>query len=315
MGLNFIYKDWKGIVIMNEGLKDIIDGTLLGDACISISSGKYYNYKHVAKDRLYLEWQSRFLQDHGIKCHIGIDNKTTEVHRLGFYINSIKNEYLNSLHGRWYRKENERNIKVVPNNIKITSTVLLHWYLGDGCLIRAKENRIPRIVLATNNFSKKNIDFLIEKLKNIGLTFYSNSSVSGFKKGAKCGYVLISKTNDGTPFRFFKLIGMQCPEKIKECFTGNKGRGSKRHYFKDKWPTEEDWVRILSNVMGIGKIVKERRNSYKLSQEKLARKVGCRKRHIRRIEKGRRFPSVPLFKKLLNILDINGLYLLKELCK
>lgn len=300
---------------MNEGLQDIIHGTLLGDASIGVTSGKYFNYKHIAKDKRYLEWQSKFLQRHGITGCIGIDNKINGIHRLGFYINSKKDDFLDSLHSRWYKKKNGRNVKFVPKNIKITSTVLFHWYLGDGSLIRPKYNRIPRIVLATNNFSRQDIDFLIEKLRDMELNFYPSLCFSGFKGGTECGYVMISRTSEGTPFRFFKIIGFECPKEIEDCFTGNKGRGSKTHYFKDKWPIEEDWLRILSNVAGIGKIIKEKRNSYKLSQNELAKKAGCSKRHIRRIEKGIRFPSLSLFRKLLNILDINATYLLNELSR
>jgi DNA-binding XRE family transcriptional regulator len=300
---------------MHEALEDIIHGTLLGDACISITSGKYFNYKHIAKDKNYLEWQSRILKRFGINGFIGMDNKDLRTYRLGFYINSRKIEFLDSLHSKWYKRLNGRNFKKIPRDIKITPTTLLHWYLGDGCLVRANENRIPRVVLATNSFSKDDIELLTVKIKGLGLTFYYNASASGFNRGAKCGYVMISSTEDGTPYRFFKIIGMKCPEQIENCFTGNKGRGSKRHYFKDKWPTEEDWIRILSNVSGIGIIIRERRNAFKLSRERLAEMVGCGAQHIKRIERGRRFPSVELLKKLLNILHINALYLLKNLDK
>ncbi len=300
---------------MDKDLQDIIQGTLLGDACITVSSGKYFNYKHVAKDRKYLEWQSKFLENCGIKYHIGVENKISKTHRLSFYINSKRNEFLDSLHEKWYKAERGKNIKQLPSDIIITPTVLSHWYLGDGSLIRQSGNRIPRIVLATNNFSADEIQILINKLDDIELNFYPLLSLSGFGKGSECGRVLVSRTNEGTPFRFFKMIGFDCPVQIKRCSTGRKGKGAKKHYFKDKWPTEEDWLRILSNVEETGKIVRKRREDLSVDRKTIALHTGVTKKHIERIETGRRYPSVEVFRKLLNILDINAYYLLKEIVK
>lgn len=275
----------------------------------------HFYYKHAAKDKKYLEWQSRLLEKHGIKGCIGLDNRISEVYRLGFYINSLRNDYLTDLHKNWYRKVNGRNIKHLPGDLNINPLVLLHWYLGDGSLIRQKGNRIPRIVLATNNFSKEDINFLLEKLKLLELNFYSLRCFSGFKNGKESGYVLISKTEDGTPFRFFRLVGLECPKEISECITGRKGRGSRLHHFRDKWPTPEDWLRILSNEPGIGKILKKRRLELGISQGQLAKKAGVGRNTVKRIERGVRWPSVALFRTYLNILDINSLYLLESLNK
>ncbi|MFQ5647869.1 MAG: helix-turn-helix domain-containing protein [Candidatus Aenigmatarchaeota archaeon] len=295
---------------MTGGLLDIINGNLLGDACVRVWRGKYFYYKHTAKDKRYLEWLADLLDELRVTIYIVTDNPKAGTYALGFYINKSRVESLLNLRKKWYRSANGKTVKIIPEDIELNPTVLLHWYLGDGSLVRQKGNRVPRIVLATNNFSKQYIDFLIEKLRDIGLNFYPLQSFSGFKNGAKCGRVLISKTSDGTPFRFFKLIGIRCPEEIKKCFTGNKGRGSKRHYFGGKWPNEEDWLRTLHNAP-IGKIIKERRVELGMSQGQLARKVKIGKNTIKRVERGVRYPGVSLFRKLLNTLKINPLYLLE----
>jgi len=194
---------------------------------------------------------------------------------------------------------------LVPRDLKLTSTTLLFWYLGDGSLIRRKNdpNRVPFIVLATNNFSKKYIDFLIRKLKELNLNFYPVKYKSGFT-GKFCGYCLYSKTQDGTPFRFFKLIGFKCPKEIANCFTGRKGRYRELKLFKDKWPTEDDWIRILSNVK-IGKILRKRRLELGLTQAQLAEKVGVRREMIRDVELEKRNLNVKNFRKILNVLDLH----------
>ncbi len=298
---------------MNENLHEILNGTLLGDASIGEKSKKYFYYKHVAKDGKYLEWQNTLLNQFDIRGFIGLDNKIGNIQRLGFYLNSFNDKDLINLHSKWYIPKDGKNFKIVPRDIELTPTVLLHWYLGDGCLARNKENRIPCITFATNCFSKEDVEFLIRELKMVGLTFYFNQATSGFNKGEKSGYVIRSKSDDGTPYRFFKLIGLECPEEIEDCTTGSKGRGSIKHYFKNKWPTEEDWLRIFSNTNGIGKIIKEQRKSLGISQGQLAKKVGCGRNTIKRIERGVRFASVGLFRKVLTELEIQSSFFISSL--
>jgi len=160
---------------------------------------------------------------------------------------------------------------------------------------------------------KEDIDFLIQKLKELGLNFYPVEYKSGFT-GKPCGYCLYSKTQDETPFKFFKLIGFECPKEIANFFTGRKGRYGKLKYFKDKWPTEEDWIKILSNVK-IGKILRKRRLELGLSQNRLAKKTGIRRENIRDVELEKKNFSVKNLRKILNVLKINVKYLLKELNK
>jgi hypothetical protein len=66
-----------------------------------------------------------------------------------------------SLRKKWYRKVNGKILKVIPRDLKLTPTTLLFWYLGDGSLVRRKndKNRVPFIVLATNNFFKRRYQF------------------------------------------------------------------------------------------------------------------------------------------------------------
>ena len=290
---------------MNEKLEEIINGTLLGDGCVKFDNykyTKYFCYKLTAKDRNFLKWFEIFLNNFGIKYWATIDNPT--VHALYFYINTCPYPEFLNLHSKWYIPKNGRNFKIAPKDLELTPTVLLHWYLGDGSLIRARENRVPRIVFATNNFSKEDVDILIQKLKKLGLNFYSVASTSGFNKGKYSGYVLNSYTQDETLYRFFKLVGLKCPIEIENCSTGRKGRGSKEHFFRNKWPTEEDWLRILSNVQGIGKLIEVKRESLGISRSQLAGKVGCQSNSIRRIEVGIRLSSVGLLKKILEELKM-----------
>lgn len=294
-------------------LKNIINGTILSDANIRVREGKYFYYQYTGKDEKFLLWLRKMLRKHGItNSYICISNRLSRIFVLGFYMN--KHNTLLKLREKWYNVTMGKTIKTVPRDLKLTPTVLLFWYLGDGSLPRRNndENRIPPVVLATNCFTEKDVDLLIEKLKELNLNFYKVKCKSGFKKGKECGFVLYSK-QDGTPFRFFKLIGFKPPKEIANCVTGKKGPGSKLHFIKDKWPTEEDWIKILSDVKEVGRILRKRRMELGLSQSQLAKKVGVSREGIRDVELGKRCFSVKNFKKILNVLGLRTFTILKLL--
>lgn len=287
-------------------LIDILEGTLLGDGCIKFDNykyRKYLSYKLTAKDKNFLLWFKELINEYHLKCWNTIDNKKQNINAFYFYINNCLYPEIISLRNKWYKEIKGKYKKIVPRDIELTSTVLLHWYLGDGSLNRHRnDNRVPAIVLATNCFSNEDIDFLIQKLAELNLNFYPIKYKSGFT-GNDCGFALWSKTQDGTPFRFFKMIG-ECPKEIENCITGSKGRGSKIHYFKDKWPTDNEWIKILSNVKGIGAILRKRREELKISRKELTQRLSVNPDYIRKIESGVRFPSVGKLKDIISILDL-----------
>ncbi|MEM7814613.1 MAG: helix-turn-helix domain-containing protein, partial [Candidatus Aenigmatarchaeota archaeon] len=296
---------------MNIDVFEIIEGSLLGDGSINIDNykyGRYFCYKLTAKDRKFVEWVKLIFQKFGItNCWITCDNKILNTSSLYFYINnSPYSEKLISFREKWYKKINDKTIKIIPRDLKLTPTTLLFWYLGDGSLIRRKsdKNRVPFIVLATNSFSKEDVELLIKKLKQLNLNFYPVRCKSGFT-GKECGYCLYPNTQDGTPFRFFKLIGFECPKEIANCSTGRKRRYGKEKFFKDKWPAEEDWIKILSNVKEIGPILRRRRLKLGLSQNQLAKKIGIRRENIRDVELSKRCFSVKNFIKVLKSLNLS----------
>jgi len=291
-----------------EEFRDILNGTLLGDGCIFLDRHKYSRYKLTAKDKNFLKWiESKFIV-FNMKCYFGFN----KINQTNFLYGSTSSLF-NKLRLEWYKNQG-KPVKIVPKNLELSPTVLLYWYLGDGSLIRRKNDscRVPYIVLATNAFSKEDIEFLIQKLKKLDLNFYPVKYKSGFTK-KESGYCLYSKTQGDTPFRFFKLIGLECPKEIANCSTGRKGIYHEEKFFKDKWPTEEDWIKILSNTKGIGKIIREKRKQLDISRKELTKLLGVNKDYIRKIESGRRNPSVDKFRKVLKALNLDISYLLNEL--
>lgn len=80
--------------------------------------------------------------------------------------------------------------KVVPANIELNKTVLLHWFLGGGML----DNQ-NGVILCTDSFSVEENYFLIEKLNIFGFNSY-------YKKD-KNRIVIPNKS----VFEFFEFIG------------------------------------------------------------------------------------------------------------
>ncbi len=285
---------------------EIVNGCLLGNGCIFSDRGKYFRFKLTAKDKKFLEWVGMMLAPFGKVSY-------TRDERNGTHILYFRHPIIRKLRKKWYKKVNGKTIKIVPNDLELTPTTLLFWYLGDGSLIRhLNPNRVPYVVLATNNFAKEDVKLLIEKLQKLNLSFYPIKYKSGFT-GKECGYAIYSKVQDGTVFRFFKTIGFECPKEIADCITGKKGKSNEFKYFKDKWPKQEEWIKILSNAKEIGFLLKERRKQLGLTQKQLANKIGISREHVRDVENGKRNASISNLRKMLRFLGLKTQTLLTNM--
>ena len=111
-------------------LLEIIDGTLLGDASIECKERKYYYYSLVSKSKEFLEWIKKFFLKYRIKPYILLNNYTSKVYMLGFYINARPYKELLRLRDKWYKEIKGKTVKVVPRDLELISTTLLFWYLG-----------------------------------------------------------------------------------------------------------------------------------------------------------------------------------------
>ena len=294
-----------------NNLREILEGCLLGDGSILNEKDKYFRFIVASKSKKLLEWIGKIIKNISKKVNIYYtQDKRNKVWKM--YVKFRNNELLISLERKWYKKVGNRRKKVIPKDLRLTPTVLLFWYLGDGSLIRRKDsNRLPFIVFATNCFSKSEINLLIKKLKKLGLNFYPVKYKSGFT-GKSCGYCIYSSTKDETVFKFFKLIGFEPPKEIENCILGKKGKYRKVKCVKDKWPNKEDWIRILSNVKEIGRIFKEKRKELGLTQSQLAKRIGISREHIRDIENEKRRGSVRVVREIMKEFKLGPFELLRS---
>jgi len=287
----------------------IIEGSLLGDGSIS----KDGIYTQQAKDGKYLQWLAKLLTKRGVHCTV-IPTK----HKSGFskskdfwQLYSHTCPALADLRKKWYIRYRGKTLKIVPPDIKIIPVTLLHWYLGDGSFkrdFRSDQIVRPYVRLHSLGFTREDIKLLIDKLGETGLEFISVPKLS-YKK--KFGYDLYSEQD--SVFTFFKIIGLFPIKGIEGCITRIVTTRGKVYKFKDKWPTKEDWLRILPQIDKIGLVIGERREILGMSQSALARVVGTVSHHICQIESGKKHPSSSLFKRLLLALQFDIKDVLGEL--
>lgn len=92
---------------------------------------------------------------------------------------------LKSIYDLWY----PNRIKIVPNNLKLSSLTMAHWFCDDGC-IRLKKDRDGNttkamiLKLSTNSFTKEEVDRLTELLRNRYGNYFSiyKDSLAWYKR-------------------------------------------------------------------------------------------------------------------------------------
>jgi len=189
MGESYAVLDYKTSFLGKT--TDFIDGFLLGDGHISAKnchiswSLKYQEFSDYIKANLKLynpKDSRRFQKD--VRCKQG-GYHTTRGNTKCHPDFALQRQ-------RWYKDK-----KIVPKDVVISPKSLMIWYLGDGTLTDYG------LVLCTDNFSESDVDFLIAKLKQIGIT--SN-------KRFHAGLPEIAVTSSGRKV-FFDYIGWKSPVK------------------------------------------------------------------------------------------------------
>ena len=183
-------------VVLSEEAKDFICGELLGDGHLFESSKHSAGYMHSSKYKEYVQWLSSRFNDLGIE-QVGKINRYDDGKAISYHYCSRSYPELMKIRKEWY----PYGEKIIPKSLVITPMVMLHHYIGDGAL---KKN--PRggssINLHTDGFEKRDVFFLRELLKNIGIN-------TNYHKSNNTIYIPVSATKD-----FISYIG-NCPEEIE----------------------------------------------------------------------------------------------------
>lgn len=147
-------------------IKEVLIGELLGDGSIISPNAYSAVFSINTSNKLYLEWLRQiFISNQLMTGEISSrENKSFKlktgewpiIHRLQ------TKRYAELLNYRlWFYPDGK---KIIPIDIILTPTVVLHWYLGDG-------GYRNQIILYTNGFSLHDNNILVDKLNSIGLPF------------------------------------------------------------------------------------------------------------------------------------------------
>ena len=144
--------------------ENVLFGCLLGDghltkitnkcknSCFSYISSKYNHTKFV-RDSL-LNYSNK------IRYRKTLDNRTNKEY-ISYRFTTILNEYFTELRNKWY----PNGIKNIPDDLILTKSICLFWYIGDGHINQNyKMKSTSELILNTNSFIEKDIDKIVSQL-------------------------------------------------------------------------------------------------------------------------------------------------------
>ena len=174
-----------------------INGELLGDGSLQSQSKYSARFTYGSKYFEYIEYVRDTLKSFGIEQAGKICKQINKKRgNISYHYYSLCYPELLSIYNQWYPKGK----KIIPRDIKLTSLILRQHYIGDGCLNHCKLGK-PSIKLCTNGFLVADVEYLLEKLTELGIKTTRNVK--------NVIYISTHSTKD-----FLEYIG-KCPV---ECF-------------------------------------------------------------------------------------------------
>lgn len=149
-------------------LVEIIDGLMLGDGWIDRKG--CLRLEQASRRKEWIDALEQQLASLGVSSRvIPIPPQTREIDgrsvsgRGGFLLYTPCYVEMQEQRQRWY----PRGKKIVPLDLKMTPTVLTHWFCGDG-----STNGAGALVFYTNGFKQEEVAFLVQCLARLGIESY-----------------------------------------------------------------------------------------------------------------------------------------------
>ena len=140
--------------------KSLIIGTILGDGYLRIIPGRnnaFLEINHSFSQKQYVDWKFEKLQNICIsrpKIRKGNGN------RIAYRFYTKQYPDLTKFYNNFYKND----YKIVPDNLKLDAVALSVWFMDDGSKCGSSN-----FYLNTQQFTKKEQEFLIKKLSILGL--------------------------------------------------------------------------------------------------------------------------------------------------
>jgi len=154
----------------------VIEGSLLGDGFLSIYNKKSsisnpcFCKKNIHRDHIEYVYKQIFNKNIvKIKKEIYSKKNDKRFKRdiyQSYFIRSLSHKKLKPLYEKWYPKWNNYK-KVIPEDIDISPTSLLNWFMDDGTSYqRRKNSKIKQIliILCSECFTKNNQQMIVDKI-------------------------------------------------------------------------------------------------------------------------------------------------------
>jgi hypothetical protein len=185
-------------------------GIMLSDGYIrnfKSKSGKtYFELKQFSEHKSLLDIVKTKFNEINLDCKISEFTYYNKILNNTYYWSTLStksNKELGEQRKRWY----PNGIKIVPRDLKLNAEILAYLIMGDGSTYRGGiDKHSVKVSLYTNSFTQKDVDFLREKLKELGIESTTH------KKIKNQPIILISKATSVT-----KLMDMIKPY-IIPCF-------------------------------------------------------------------------------------------------
>lgn len=164
---------FKEIVLSDEFLEHF-KGWMLGDGYLSNRNKSKHSSQFLVTNvnPSYILEVSNLLSNENIDHNVKLKNiqggfkgsKLSSQVSTKFYVTFAKLERI------WYStRDDGTHYKTIPNDLKLTQTSLLHWYIGDGYLVNLKGKPV-RVQFCTDRYADDEIVFLQECFhRDIGL--------------------------------------------------------------------------------------------------------------------------------------------------
>lgn len=193
--------------------KAVIEGGLLGDASLRVYnrlSEQSYPYFHRKNKFLeHVEWISRLLCGEQGPSHITPYRRIVDGRIFSHYLfRTLSHKELLPFYRRWY-PERSGFKKVIPQDIEVNETVLLHWFLDDGSSYNRKRNypthwtqkqQQIEIQFCSESFTEEDQEMLCTK---IAMKFPLTPRLKGVKRGA--GHRTVLPQSQAAVF--FEILG------------------------------------------------------------------------------------------------------------
>ena len=150
--------------LIDDSIKNIIDGLNFGDGCIVINKNtRVGRLQFGSMHEEFSKYCSNLLSMY--MCSEPHYNSGTK----GVGMWSVKTLYHRDFY-EMYLRWSPNGIKQIPADIDFNPTTILLWYLGDGCLSSPIKGNARYMYFATNCFSKESLErIVVPKFSEIGI--------------------------------------------------------------------------------------------------------------------------------------------------